>query len=92
MGDKESLIRARYAVSVLKVAKNTPRQEAITLVEGLSKDWLDMESDDAIANARAGALTACEQLLSALRINPATLPRAWDRAFSAAAQWVDLAQ
>lgn len=92
MSSKESLVRARYAVSVLKVARKIPPAEAIKLVDGLSKDWLDMESDEKLAEARANATLACEELAIALRGDSPGLQAHWDRAASAASLWLSLVE
>lgn len=88
MDDKDSLVRARYAVSVLRVAQKVPRAEAIKLIEGLSKDWLNMESNEIIFSSRAEATNTFEDLATALQTNSPTLPRAWDKAANAAARWL----
>jgi hypothetical protein len=90
MGEKESLIRARYTVSVLRVARGSPINDAIKLVSGLSSDWLDMEADDKIAEARILCLKACEKLAETLRANAPSAPQEWDRAERAAASWLKL--
>jgi hypothetical protein len=88
MGEKESLIRARYTVSVLRVARGSPINDAAKLVAGLSRDWLDMEADEKIAEARISCLRACEKLAETLRANLPSAPQEWDRAERAAALWL----
>lgn len=90
MREKESLIRARYAVSVLRVARGSPINDAIKLVGGLSRDWLDMEPDEKIAEARISCLKACEQLAKTLHASGPSAPQEWDRAERAAASWLKL--
>lgn len=89
MGNQESLIRARYAVSILRVAKGVPRQEAITLIEGLSRDRVNMELNETIASARADTRNACNQLIAALREDSPTLYIAWEQAAHAAERWLE---
>ena len=90
MGASGSLIRARYAVSILRVAKGAPRQEAIRLVENLSKDWLDMETDGMVADARASATDACAEFVMSLRENSPIAFTAWKRAANAADRWLEV--
>jgi hypothetical protein len=90
MGEKESLIRARYTVSVLRVARGSPINDAIKLVGGLSRDWLEMEADEKIAEARISCLNACERLAVTLRANAPSAPQEWDRTERAAASWLKL--
>lgn len=80
MNGRESLIRARYAVSVLRVAKVNPRMRP--------SRWLDTESDDKIAEARTNATVACEELAVALRGNSPKLRSAWDQAANTATHWL----
>jgi hypothetical protein len=87
MSNGESLIRARYAVTLLKVARSAKREEAIRLIEGLAKDWLGMESDAKIAGARQDALKTFGELVTALRADEKTLNATWERATQAALNW-----
>jgi hypothetical protein len=89
MSDQQSLIRARYANSVLRVAMRSSREEAIKLAEGLANDLVNIESDERIANARADTRKACDQLASALKANSPTLSTAWKRAVHAAELWLE---
>ncbi len=88
MGEKEGLIRARYAVSVLRVARGSPAKDALRLVEGLSRDLI-MESGEEITGSRNHFLHACQQLAAALRAG-VTVQIAWDRATAGAAAWLAL--
>jgi hypothetical protein len=87
MGEKEGLIRARYAVSVLRVARGSPAKDALKLVEGLSGDRLNMDSEGNLTESRLRFLNACEQLADALR-SGSQGRLAWDRATNAAAAWL----
>jgi hypothetical protein len=89
MGETEGLIRARYAVSVLRVAKGSPVKDALRLVEGLSREFLVMKSDGEIAEARTHFLHACQQLAAALHAG-VTVQSAWDGATAAASAWLGL--
>jgi hypothetical protein len=90
MGEKESLIRARYTVSVLRVVSRSPIKDAIKPVDVLSRDWFDLEADKNIAETRISCLKACEQLAETLRMNEPSAPREWDRAERAAPSWLKL--
>lgn len=90
MGETEGLIRARYAVSVLRVARGSPAKDALRLVEGLARDRVNVEPEDSLKNSRMSFLNACEQLADALRAGSPTSRLAWDRATTAAAAWLAL--
>lgn len=85
MSDKEGLIRARYAVSVLRVAKGSPEKHALKLVGHLLEEPLNLESD-----VELNFLRACQQLADALSRGSPTSRSAWDRATAAAAAWLAL--
>ncbi len=89
MGEKESLIRARYAVSVLRVARGSPAKDAFKLVDGLSAELLSMELSRELTEPSSDLLYACEHLSAALRSGTPTR-KAWDRATNAAAAWLAL--
>ena len=90
MGETEGLIRARYASSVLRIARGSPAKDALRLVEGLARDRFNLESEDSLKDSRISFLNACEQLANALRAGSPTPLASWDRATTAAATWVAL--
>ena len=89
MGEKVGLIRARYAVSVLRVARGSPAKDALRLVEGLAKDLRDLDSHGEITESLNTFLSACQQLLDALHAG-VTVQIAWDRTTKAAMAWLAL--
>jgi hypothetical protein len=89
MGEREGLIRARYAVSILRVARGSPAKDALKLVDGLAAELLSMELDGELTESRVNLLYACEYLSAALRLGSPTR-MAWDRATNAAAAWMAL--
>jgi len=91
MGETEGLIRARHAVSILKVARGSPVKDALRLVEGLSREFLVMKSDGQIAEVRTHFLHDCQQLAAALHAG-VTVQIAWDRATAAASAWLALVE
>jgi hypothetical protein len=89
MGEKEGLIRARYTVSVLRVARGSPAKDALKLVNSLSAELLSMELNGELTESSSNVLYACEHLSAALRLGTPTR-MAWDRATNAAVAWLAL--
>jgi hypothetical protein len=62
MSDEQSLIKARYCRSILKVAAISTEQEARILLNGLATEQVTTDTSAAIAEAERAALTAIRDL------------------------------
>jgi hypothetical protein len=62
MSDDQSLIKARYCRSILKVAAISTEQEARILLNGLATEQLTPNTSPAMAEAERAALTAIRDL------------------------------
>ena len=87
--DRASLIKARYALTILKNAKGSDRSTALRMVESLVIDSASLEESTLVAEAHHGALIKFRDLAEAFRSarDPGPL---WYPAERAAQKWADL--
>jgi hypothetical protein len=89
--DEQSLIKARYCRSILKVTAISTEQEARSLLEGLTTEQPTANTSTAMAEAEQSALDAIRELAgrqhgrSALQIS-----NEWLRAVRAIESWLSL--
>jgi hypothetical protein len=86
----DSLIKARYASTVLRVAQTDDRQTAARLVSGLSRDFPCPTERPEIAELHLRAINSFSELATALYNETAPI-RAdlWKSAMDAAAAWLN---
>ncbi|NUU40386.1 hypothetical protein [Tardiphaga robiniae] len=61
-GDEQSLVKARYSRSILKVAAISTDQEARILLNGLATEQITANTSSPMAEAERAALTAIRDL------------------------------
>jgi hypothetical protein len=88
MSNRDSEIKARYALAVLRVAQLADRETASRLVQGLARDFPQPGEMREIAALHFDAIAAFETLADELRASAKT--PTWQMATSAAAKWLDL--
>ena len=88
MVNRDSEIKARYALSVLRIAQSADRETAWRLVQGLARDFPHPDEVREIAALHFDAITAFENLANELRAS-AKAPT-WELATSAAAKWLSV--
>jgi len=89
----DSLIKARYASTILRVARTSDHETAVRLVRAISRD-LPLHSEiPEIANLHRRAIAAFDQLATSL-VDATTLKQQplWKTALDAAAEWLRAVQ
>ena len=84
ISNRDSEIKARYALAVLRVAQLADRETASRLVQGLARDLPHLDEMREIAALHFGAIAAFENLAEELRLSAKT--PTWALATSAAAK------
>lgn len=84
--NRDSEIKARYALAVLRVAQAADRETAARLVRGLARDLPHPHEHPEIAALHYEAIEAFEQLAEGLVVSAAE--SAWKTAFAAASKWL----
>ena len=85
----DSLIKARYASTVLRVAQSMEQQTAARLVSGLSRDLPRRTERAEIAELHFRAIKSFSELATALSSEPASRrEHLWKGAMDAAAAWL----
>jgi hypothetical protein len=86
----DSLIKARYASTVLRIAQTVDQQTAARLVSGLSRDFPSPTERREIAELHFRAINSFSELATALCGNAASIrEHLWTGATGAAAAWLD---
>jgi hypothetical protein len=88
----DSLIKARYASTVLRVAQTVDQQTAARLVSGLSRDFPSPTERREIAELHLRAINSFSELATALyRETASKREHLWKSATEAAAAWFNAA-
>jgi hypothetical protein len=90
MVDNDSLIKANYARSLLRVARNSPKDDALKLIESLAREVPNRDTKLEIANAHRSATAAFTQLATSIRVSALTVEVQWKRAEAAIYEWLAL--
>jgi len=86
----DSLIKARYASTVLRVAQTDDQQTAARLVSGLSRDFPCPTERPEIAELHFRAINSFSELATALDNDTASKRQGlWNSAMDAAAAWLN---
>ena len=86
----DSLIKARYASTVVRVAQTVDQQTAARLVSGLSRDFPCPTERPEIAELHFRAINSFSELATALYNEPASnREHLWKSATDAAAAWLN---
>jgi hypothetical protein len=89
MTDSDSLIKARYAIAILRTAKASERHAAAKMVGALALEFPTAGTSDEIAEAHQAALVAFYNLAEALRTDISKAPHLWYLAEHAVQKWND---
>lgn len=85
---KDSLIKARYALTILRVAQTSEQQTAARLVRGLAHDSPHPNERPEIADIHLRAIDTFFQLAASLGDATNSKPRPWNTALGAAENWL----
>jgi hypothetical protein len=88
MVDPDSLIKARYAMLVLKNARHAGRDPAIKLLQSVTSDFPSPGTSENNAALQRDAIRAFEELLDAVRHNREASVQ-WQNALLTAGRWHD---
>ena len=91
ISSRDSEIKARYALAVLRVAQASDRETAARLVQGLARDLPHPEEQREMASLHFEAMEILEKLLQDLRVS-AVAPSSWRAATDAVSKWLDAAE
>ena len=87
---RDSEIKARYALAILRVAQGCDRETAARLVQGLARELPHSEERREIAVLHFEAIEAFEKLAEGLRVS-ATVS-AWKPASDAVSKWLGVVE
>jgi hypothetical protein len=82
MGTDDSLIKARYARTIFRIARNSRKPEALKFLEGLAHETPTADTPFEIATAHLAFTAEVTALAVALR-EPVNVGTHWDRAETA---------
>lgn len=87
--NENSLIKARYFETVLRVAKTADQALALRMIKSLETDTTTIGADDDVVQAERAALESVLQLSDSLQ-KRISADGTWNNAFLAAARWINL--
>ncbi len=87
MSDTTSLVKAKYAAAVLKVARNVEKQTAARLIEGLAADFPEDGDRLEVARAHRIATEIYGSLAESLRGPAGGQSLLWETAIAATDRW-----
>jgi len=90
MSNADSLIKARYAITILKTARASDRPTGVKLIEGLALDFPSPDTSHDVAEAHHKAVMKFYELAEALRSGQEI--GLWIPAEQAAKRWLDVVQ
>jgi hypothetical protein len=90
----DSLIKSRYAATILRVARTSDRETAARLVRGISRDFPLHSEIPEIADIHLRAIASFDQLATSLvdATDPIKQQPLWKAALDAAAEWLRTVQ
>jgi hypothetical protein len=90
----DSLIKSRYASTILRIARASDRETAARLVRGISRDFPLHSEIPEIADIHRRAIASFDQLATSLvdAANPVKQQPLWKAALDAAAEWLRAVQ
>jgi hypothetical protein len=89
--NRDSEVKARYALAVLKVAQAADRETAARLVVGLARDLPHPDELREVASLHFEAIEAFEKLAEGLRVS-AVAASPWRAAIAAASKWLSVVE
>ena len=87
ISNRDSEIKARYALAVLRVAQAADRETAARLVQGLARDLPHPEEQREVASLHFEAIEIFNNLVQGLRVS-AVAPSSWRAATDAVSKWL----
>jgi hypothetical protein len=87
MSDEDSLVKANYALTVLRVARDAERRTSAQLVEGLATDFPAQDDRPETVEAHGRATEMLGRLVDSIRGHAAGSATAWDEAIKAVEDW-----
>jgi hypothetical protein len=87
MSDLDSLVKANYALTVLRVARTSERRTAAQLVEGLATDFPTFDDRPPVVRAHSDATEALGKLTDSIRGPAGGSAAAWEAASQAVENW-----
>jgi hypothetical protein len=90
----DSLIKSKYASTILRVARTSDRETAARLLRGISRDFPLHSEIPEIADIHRRAIASFDQLATSLidATNPVKQQPLWKAALDAAAEWLRAVQ
>ena len=88
----KSLIQARYAFALLKIAKTSDREAALRLLEGLVGDPPLPGVDQQLADMHHGAIEAFSSVIEVLQTGSSVAVPPWNTALEATNRWLGMAE
>lgn len=86
-----SVIRARYILSLLRVARHADANVAMRLTNALASEYRDPDSPAELLPFENDAIEAVKALALSLSSNEKTKSAFWERAIAAATEWLNAA-
>ena len=92
MATNKSLIQARYAFALLRIAKISDSDAALRLLEGLVGDrpWPGINQE--LANLHHNAIEAFNRVIDVLQTGSSVAVPPWNAAFDATNRWLGMAE
>ena len=87
ISNRDSEIKARYALAVLRVAQAADRETAARLVQGLARDLPHPEERREVASLHFEAIEIFNKLVQGLRVSAVALS-SWRAATDAVSKWL----
>ena len=91
MQHQQSIIRASYNLTILRVARSANGHEAFRFGRGLSSEYPQSDTPADLRPLEIAAIDAVEALADALLSSEKKQASAWDRAGAAATAWLNAA-
>jgi hypothetical protein len=92
MATNKSLIQARYAFALLRIAKTSDREAALRLLEGLVGDRPLPGVKQELANLHHDAIEAFSSVIDVLQTGSSVAVPPWNAALNATNRWLGIAE
>jgi len=86
----KSLIQARYALALLKIAKTSDREAALRLLEGLVRDRPLPGINQELADLHHDAIEAFSSVIDVLQAGTSVAVPPWNAALDATNRWLGM--
>ena len=85
-------MQARYALTILNIAKMSDRETARRLIENLVRDHPISDVPQGLADLHWNAIEVFKDLVTSLRDGPRNAAHPWGAAVEAANRWLAMAE